>query len=153
MKSLEVNSAPVKINIPETRSFIEAWSPDHEFILLTDFTVIDLENSSLIKPPGFTGEEWGPAFSNDGKYVAYTSDESGAYEVYVRRFPFDEFQLIGFLFLDIVINVQQKTSRAQSEQHMNPQGADYRIHCGVFLYHNNFVIRIQSRVSRPRSQA
>ncbi|MEK6288202.1 MAG: protein kinase [Acidobacteriota bacterium] len=31
--------------------------------------------------------EWGAAFSRDGKWVAYTSDESGQYEVYVRAFP------------------------------------------------------------------
>ncbi len=28
--------------------------------------------------------EWGAAFSRDGKYIAYVSDESGQYEVYVR---------------------------------------------------------------------
>ncbi|MEK6325180.1 MAG: protein kinase [Acidobacteriota bacterium] len=31
--------------------------------------------------------EWGPAFSRDGKWIAYVSDESGQYEVYVRSFP------------------------------------------------------------------
>jgi serine/threonine-protein kinase len=30
--------------------------------------------------------EWGAAFSRDGKWVAYTSDESGQYEIYVRSF-------------------------------------------------------------------
>jgi len=32
-------------------------------------------------------EEWGAMFSPDGQYVAYTSDESGQYEVYVQPFP------------------------------------------------------------------
>jgi serine/threonine-protein kinase len=31
--------------------------------------------------------EWGAAFSRDGKWIAYSSDESGQYEVYVRSFP------------------------------------------------------------------
>jgi eukaryotic-like serine/threonine-protein kinase len=31
--------------------------------------------------------EWGPAFSRDGKWLAYASDESGQYEVYVRPYP------------------------------------------------------------------
>jgi serine/threonine protein kinase/Tol biopolymer transport system component len=31
--------------------------------------------------------EWGATFSRDGKWVAYTSDESGQYEIYVRSFP------------------------------------------------------------------
>lgn len=30
--------------------------------------------------------EWGAAISRDGKWIAYTSDESGQYEVYVRPF-------------------------------------------------------------------
>jgi eukaryotic-like serine/threonine-protein kinase len=30
--------------------------------------------------------EWGAAFSRDGKWVAYCSDESGQYEIYVRSF-------------------------------------------------------------------
>ena len=31
--------------------------------------------------------EFGPAFSPDGGWIAYTSDETGSYEVYLRRFP------------------------------------------------------------------
>jgi len=31
--------------------------------------------------------EWGAAFSPDGKWIAYTSDEIGQKEVYVRKFP------------------------------------------------------------------
>ena len=32
-------------------------------------------------------DEWGPAFSPDGAWLAYTSDESGRPEVYVQPFP------------------------------------------------------------------
>jgi serine/threonine protein kinase/Tol biopolymer transport system component len=32
-------------------------------------------------------DEVGPAFSPDGRWIAYVSDESGRYEVYVRPFP------------------------------------------------------------------
>jgi serine/threonine-protein kinase len=31
--------------------------------------------------------EWAARFSPDGRWVAYVSDESGRYEVYVRSFP------------------------------------------------------------------
>jgi serine/threonine protein kinase/Tol biopolymer transport system component len=34
--------------------------------------------------------EWGPAFSPDGRFIAYTSDESGQYEIYVKRYPATE---------------------------------------------------------------
>ena len=32
-------------------------------------------------------QEWAPALSPDGRWLAYTSDESGQQEVYVRPFP------------------------------------------------------------------
>jgi hypothetical protein len=31
--------------------------------------------------------EWEPAFSPDGRWLAYASNESGSFEVYVRSFP------------------------------------------------------------------
>jgi serine/threonine-protein kinase len=31
--------------------------------------------------------EWGPAFSPDGRWIAYTSDESGEFEIYVQPYP------------------------------------------------------------------
>ena len=34
-----------------------------------------------------TGEQLSPTFSPDGKFVAYQSNESGRFEVYVRPFP------------------------------------------------------------------
>ncbi len=36
---------------------------------------------------GISGNEKSPAFSPDGRWIAYASDESGPYEVYVRPFP------------------------------------------------------------------
>ncbi len=32
-------------------------------------------------------DELGAVFSSDGRWIAYQSDESGRYEIYVRRFP------------------------------------------------------------------
>ena len=42
------------------------------------------EAEPLVRLPGL---EAGAVFSPDGKWVAYFSDESGQYEVYVQRFP------------------------------------------------------------------
>jgi Tol biopolymer transport system component len=42
------------------------------------------EAEPLVRMPGI---EAGAVFSPDGKWVAYFSDESGQYEVYVQRFP------------------------------------------------------------------
>lgn len=42
------------------------------------------EAEPLVRLPGL---ELGAVFSPDGKWVAYMSDESGQYEVYVQRFP------------------------------------------------------------------
>ncbi len=54
----------------------------------TDLSILPLEGDrqpySWLKTKF---NEWGAAFSRDGKWIAYTSDESGQYEVYVRPFP------------------------------------------------------------------
>jgi TolB-like protein/Flp pilus assembly protein TadD len=39
--------------------------------------------------------EWGAAFSPDGKWIAYTSDQMGEHEVYVREFPGGKTEKIG----------------------------------------------------------
>ena len=31
--------------------------------------------------------EWGPRFSPDGRWLAYSDDDSGRFEIYVRPFP------------------------------------------------------------------
>ena len=36
--------------------------------------------------------EWGPFLSPDGRFIAYTSDESGQYQVYVKPYPPTEIQ-------------------------------------------------------------
>ncbi|PWT89119.1 MAG: hypothetical protein C5B55_11900 [Blastocatellia bacterium] len=70
---------------------IQAWSPDGKTLL---YMVISAETSLdlWVKTGSEPGKPWLAtkfsellaSFSQDGKYVAYTSDESGQYEIYVR---------------------------------------------------------------------
>jgi hypothetical protein len=72
-----------------------SWSPDGSVIALTqvnpdtgpDVYVMDISNR---KPRPFVQTrfaEGSPRFSSDGRYVAYTSNESGRNEIYVQAFP------------------------------------------------------------------
>jgi Tol biopolymer transport system component len=68
-----------------------SWSPDGSTLAFLDKapeTGLDIWMKKRGQPPQpwlkTRFREWGAAFSRDGKYVAYVSDESGQYEVYVR---------------------------------------------------------------------
>jgi Tol biopolymer transport system component len=74
----------------------EEWSPDGRILAFdrfgaetgTDLWLLPMDGDRL--PRAFLQtpyEEWGLRFSPDGRWVAYVSDESGRYEVYVRPFP------------------------------------------------------------------
>ena len=70
-------------------------SPDGKFLAFQESHVDTGFNLSILPLEGerkpsvwlkTNFNEWGPAFSHDGKWIAYVSDESGQYEVYVRPF-------------------------------------------------------------------
>jgi serine/threonine protein kinase len=72
------------------------WSPDGKYILYTEYTndtkadVWVLPTGGDAKPFPFLQTEFlemNPHFSPDGKWIAYASDESGRFEVYVAPFP------------------------------------------------------------------
>jgi Tol biopolymer transport system component len=72
-----------------------SWSVDGHFLLYSVVTpkakddVWILPMDGRQKPMLFQGTEFnetGPRFSPDGHWIAYASDESGAYEVFVREF-------------------------------------------------------------------
>jgi len=74
---------------------LAAMSPDGSSLLITayrestwDIFHVPLDSGRVAR--GYlttTGQEGGPAFSPDGRWVALGSDESGRNEVYVRSFP------------------------------------------------------------------
>jgi serine/threonine-protein kinase len=75
------------------------WSPDGKYLLYTirdpaterDVWYLALtDDGSQPKALSFQQtrfNEQNPVLSPDGRYIAYSSDESGAYEIYVRPFP------------------------------------------------------------------
>jgi eukaryotic-like serine/threonine-protein kinase len=72
-----------------------SWSPDGRLLAVTEYhpegaeilvvPMREKRQAVRVPPPGFN--KWSPAISRDGKWLAYTSNESGAPEVYLRPFP------------------------------------------------------------------
>jgi eukaryotic-like serine/threonine-protein kinase len=85
-------STPVSEVAPE-------WSHDQKYLIYVEISAQtkgdilyreELNDGSLGNPMVFLKTEFsevGPQFSPDGQYVAYSSNESGKFEVYVRGFP------------------------------------------------------------------
>jgi len=73
------------------------WSPDGEWLVFRTNAQAGLISDILGFRPGVDtvplplvatpASERGPALSPDGRWLAYASDETGTYEIYVRPFP------------------------------------------------------------------
>jgi eukaryotic-like serine/threonine-protein kinase len=80
----------------EYRLYLDFWSRDGKY-LMVDFMSMNAQSDLLVLP--LTGDkkpwtyldskrdEYESSVSPDGKWVAYVSDESGSYQIYVRSFP------------------------------------------------------------------
>ena len=73
-----------------------SWTPDGKTLLYLehpadtgyDIWLVSLEGEGTSQPVLQTRfNESNPAISPDGRWIAYQSDESGRYEVYVQPFP------------------------------------------------------------------
>jgi tRNA A-37 threonylcarbamoyl transferase component Bud32 len=71
-----------------------SWSPNGEVLAVygrvdarSQIGFLDVRNGGEIEWPEGFGRGVLPDFSPDGKWVAYTSDETGLYEIYVRSYP------------------------------------------------------------------
>lgn len=80
----------------DTRKVLQAWSPDGAFLLFTrrsEETQLDLWLLPVAQPEqarpllATPANERGAAIAPDGRWFAYTSDESGESEVYIQAFP------------------------------------------------------------------
>jgi eukaryotic-like serine/threonine-protein kinase len=72
-----------------------AWSPDGRELMLRDYgpggdadlSVLDLATRRVRPFLRTKAHELSAAWSPDGKWIAYTTDETGVFEVYVRGYP------------------------------------------------------------------
>jgi serine/threonine-protein kinase len=80
----------------ETGQMPESWSPDGKTLAIGqwnasdqgDIWILPLEGDRTLRPFLRTQfSEFFTSFSPNGQWLAYTSDESGSYEVYVRPYP------------------------------------------------------------------
>jgi len=80
----------------EHRQRPNSWSPDGRFLVYVeshpttqdDLWILNMDGKPLSRPFLQTEfNELSAEFSPDGRWIAYQSDESGRYEIYVRPFP------------------------------------------------------------------
>jgi serine/threonine protein kinase/dipeptidyl aminopeptidase/acylaminoacyl peptidase len=86
------SSSPVEI-LRESAGYPGSFSPDGSFLAYVesagsyDIFILDLHELSAAPFLNTQYNEGWPAFSPDGRWLAYSSDESGRLEVYIRPFP------------------------------------------------------------------
>jgi len=69
------------------------WATSGVLIYTSEWDIWVARLGELEDPEVFvrtSASEWGPALSPDGRFIAYTSDESGEYQVYVKPYPATE---------------------------------------------------------------
>ena len=96
VKSVDGSKPDEEVSVGDAVQIPEAWSHDGKYLLIramappsqNDLAYLDLERDHTLRP--FIESRFNESlasFSHDSRWVAYTSDESGRDEVYVRRFP------------------------------------------------------------------
>jgi serine/threonine-protein kinase len=73
---------------------LSSWSPDGSLLAfsktgdrLADIWLLSIDGETLRPFLETPADESGAVFSSDGRWIAYVSNESGRYEVYVRSYP------------------------------------------------------------------
>ena len=103
VKSASASASPEPLYRSSNPIFPNAWSPDGRFLIFmehhparrTDLFVLRIGHREPI-PLVVTDADEAPAvFSPDGKWIAYSSDESGSSEIYVRDFAPERLPAVG----------------------------------------------------------
>ncbi len=103
IKRADGSGTPKVVSRGEGRTYIDCWSKDGKVLIL------DIAGPTRLKSPGPGGsdifyltlggdstvhkfletkfDEWQANLSPDGKWLAYSSNESGTYQIYVQPFP------------------------------------------------------------------
>jgi dipeptidyl aminopeptidase/acylaminoacyl peptidase len=92
VRTVGSDAPPTVIYESEQQVVPYAWHEDVGILFSSnrDIYRIDPDDSTVVEPIAVSeASEWGPDISPDGKWFAYTSDESGRYETYVRAFGGD----------------------------------------------------------------
>ena len=95
-KATHTTGVAEQLTTSNTFQYPASWSPDGQVLAFTeihptngpDIWLLPLERERKPRPflqTPFT--EWAAMFSPDGRWLAYSSDESGRFEVYVVPFP------------------------------------------------------------------
>ncbi len=88
------------------------WSPDGRFLIFNelhptrraDLYVLSTEQRQAIPLIVTDADEWPAIFSPDGKWIAYSSDETGTREVYVRDFASGSVPAVGSVRIRVSTN-------------------------------------------------
>ena len=90
------SAPPERLTTSEFAQTAESWAPDGQWLVFEeqrpdtgfDIGVLSMEGDRTSRPfAQSAANETSPRFSADGRFIAYTSDESGRNEVYIQPFP------------------------------------------------------------------
>ncbi len=96
VKPVDGSSEPELIYTGDYHLHLTDWSPDGRWLTFyqlhpetgADIWLVSADGEGQLVPVDTTtGSQSGAVFSPDGRWLAYTSDESGRYEVYAVSFP------------------------------------------------------------------
>jgi serine/threonine-protein kinase len=89
------SAKPERLTRTEFEQRLGSWTPDGKYLSFAEarpgtgmnVMVLRMADRQVIPFAAGKSDEAFPEFSRDGRWLAYASNESGRYEVYVRSFP------------------------------------------------------------------